>query len=681
MVVREAAKQRRVGRRSAGLTAALVLLAASCSPAPTATPTLVPIASPGPSAAAITDCGAFTVDPSHEFFTPTNVSYADPTPLGWPMGSPADVGLDAALLDAAADNVALSTDVQSLLVVRHGKLVFERYFNGSTAEEANSIASASKSILSVATGIAIDADLLRLDTRIDEVLAPGLVGAHGDLTVEQLLTMSGGLAHSEDPEYLSDVRPDGRPQTSFVHEVLKWDSVAPPGSEFAYSTGLTQVLGAVLAEATGGSLCAYVTDRLLAPLGIDVEQWWVEPDGDFAAGHSVFITPRELARFGQFVLQGGTWEGEQLVSTAWLDRSLTERWDLGCRPGLGAHQGYGFLWWLYDAAGYRVWNASGYGGQEVWIAPDLDLVIVVTHDATRVYESGHHEVSPGSVARAAIFPTTDSPRPPRCPSGEFEGRTIHPDGTGRSAIADWPHNGLATSWSNDGSRLAIQLDGRDLSAEIYTVAPDGSDLTRITRDLAHDFVPAFSPDGARIAFARGEPATTDLYLVDSDGEGLAQLTDLEGFEHSPIWSPDGGRIAFVRGEGDVGGFGETGALWTVNIDGTNLELLLDERVGYVAWSPDGTRIVLELRGDEVHIGVLDLSTGSLADLGPGFVPKWSPDGERLTFIRGTDDALDIYVMDADGANVVQLTDDPAFDTFPIWSPDGETILFVSAEPN
>ena len=365
------------------------------------------------------------------------------------------MGLDESLLDAAADNAALSADVRSLLVVRHGKLVFERYFNGSDAGEANTIASASKSILSVATGMAIDEGLLELDSRIDAFLPPDLVGAHGDLTIENLLTMSGGLAMSEDPQYVADIGPSDLPgEPSFIRAVLKRDSVAPAGTEFAYSTGLTQVLAAVLTKATGKSLCAFVADRLLGPLGIDVEKWWVEPDGYFAGGHSVFITPRELARFGQLVLQHGSWDGEPLVPAAWLDRSLAERWDLGCRPGLGAHQGYGFLWWLYDPDGYQVWNASGYGGQELWIAPDLDLLIVVTHDASRVGQPDHHEIAPGAVARAAIFPTTEAPRPPRCPSFELRAYTMRPDGSGRSAVADWPVGGVATSWSGDGSRLA-----------------------------------------------------------------------------------------------------------------------------------------------------------------------------------------------------------------------------------
>ena len=666
------------GRLSSPMQVALAaaLLVGSCT---TSTPTPSPTAVPAPPSAARTDCSAFAPDPSDEFFTPVDISYDDPTPLDWPTGTPADVGLDASLLDAAAGNVELSADVRSLLVVRHGKLVYERYFNGGDAAQALTIASASKSILSVATGLAIEDGLLDLDTRIDTFLPPDLVGAHGDLTIEHLLTMSGGLANSEDAEYLSDAGPSDVPgEPSFVREVLKWESVEPAGTKFAYSTGLTQVLAAVLTEATGESLCAYVTERLLGPLGVDVEQWWVEPDGYFAGGHSVFVTPRELARFGQLVLQHGTWAGEQLVDAAWLDRSLDERWDLGCRPGLGAHQGYGFLWWLYDAEGYHVWNASGHGGQEVWIAPDLDLLIVVTHDASRVGEPDHHEIGPGTVARAAIFPTTEAPRPPRCPARALRAYTTQPDGGGRSAVAEWPAGGLPMSWSGDGSRLAIQLDRRDLNSEIYTIAPDGTNLGRLTHDLAFDGLPAFSPDGSRVAFTRGGPASSDLYLVDSDGAGLAQLTDFDGFENSPTWSADGTRVAFVWGHDDVRGFGETGQLWAVDSDGSKRELLLDRPVGYPVWSPDGTRIALELRGDETHIGVLDVATGALADLGRGYVPKWSPDGTRMTFIRDTNDAFDIHVMRADGADVVQLTDDAAFDTFPIWSPDGATILFLSA---
>ena len=647
-------------RRAAWL---LLLFVAACAPSPS------PSAAPKPPVFA---CADARPDPSRAFFTPTNVSYEDPTPLDWPTGSPREVGLDEALLNRAADNAALSPVVQSILVARDGKLVFERYFNGSDAGEANNVASVSKSILSLVTGIAIEDGLLKLDSRIDAFLPANVVGEHGDLTVEQLLTMSGGL-RLNDPEY------DYAPGDSFVRAVLARPSVAAAGTEYAYSTGLTQVLAAVLTEAAGTTLCKYTTDHLFGPLGIDADQWWVEPGGYDAGGHSVFITPREIARIGQLVLQRGTWDGRQLVPRAWLDLALAERWDLTCRGIRPVHFGYGYLWWPLDVDGHLVWQASGYGSQQLWIVPDMDLVFVATHDAASVGDPARQEVNDYDLVRAAIFPSAPADHPPTCPAFTLAAETMRADGTGRAPLPGWPSNALPWSWSPDGSRMAFGLGERDLNGEVYTANADGTDLVRLTRDLAFDNLPAWSPDGRRIAFVRGGPATSDLYLVDPDGSGLKQLTDFEGFESAPTWSPDGQRIAFVWGHSEAKGFGEDAPLWVMNADGSKPSLLLDRAAGYPSWSPDGRSIALELRGDQGRIGILDVVTGTLTELRQGFAPRWSPDGRRIAFIADSNGSTDIFTMNPDGGNMVQLTDDAAFDTFPIWSPDGRSIRFLTRE--
>ncbi len=667
------------------LTALLASIAIACTtaipmPAPTTRP--VPTATLAIATAAATkygaECAAFAPDPGDAFGPPTAVSYGDETALDWPTATPDQVGLDAALLNRAGDNASLSSDIRSLLVVRHGKLVYERYFNGSDATDANNVWSLSKSILSVVTGIAIDRGLLSLGTRIDEFLPGDLVGAHGDLTVEHLLTMSGGLANSEDPHYLDGVEPSDLPgEPSLVRAVLRHPRVKPAGTEFAYSTGLTGVLAAVLTEATGTSLCAYSAEALLGPLGIDTESWWVEPDGYFAGGHSVFITPREVARFGQLVLDDGQWAGQQLVPSDWLELTLAEKWDLGCRPDRRAHLGYGHLWWLLDVDGQLAWQASGAGGQQLWIIPDLDAVMVVTHDSSTFGDTARREVNDTNIARVALL-SQAAASAPKCPSRPLLGNVMNSDGSARSRISSWLPDALPWSWSDDG-RIAMALDVRDLNSEIYTIAPDGSGMTRVTHDLARDGMPAFTPDGSRIAFTRGEPATTDLYLVDTDGSDLTQLTDEAGFEHSATWSPDGSRLAFVRGDGEVDGFGASGKLWVTGVDGSGLRMLSDQLVGYPAWSPDGTRIALELRDDEVvHLGVFDLETRTLTEFGEGNSPRWSPDGSRIAFVGHVDGAWDIYVMDAEGKDRVRLTSDDAFDTFPIWSPDGQEMIFLSA---
>lgn len=587
------------------------------------------------------------------------------------------MGLDEARLEAAAANVALAPDIASLLVIRDGRLAFERYFNGRDAMSADNVHSLSKSILSLITGIAITDGQVDLDSTIDEFLPEHLVGELGGLTVRDLLTMAGGIASDDERPY--EWEPGVEPgEPSFLEAVFDRPTVAPAGQEFAYNTGLTQVLAAVLTEATGDSLCAYAAQHLFAPLGIDVEHWGMDLDGYFAGGHSLFLTPREVARIGQLILQDGAWDGESVVPPAWLDESLTEVWDLGCPNLWPSREGYGYLWWLDDVAGRRVWRASGAHGQELLVVPDLDLVVVLTHDSAGDDPGG--VVSPLALLAQYVLPAvTDAPTEPApssCPSPAFDANTVAPDGADRQAVDDWPAGALATAWSPDGQRLVGVLD-RDLNREIYTFAPDGSSPERLTQDFAHDLMPTWSPDGTRIAFSRGEPADGDLYSVGAHGGGLRQLTRLAGFEQSPTWSPDGEQIAFVRGHGAVRGWAADGALWVMGADGSRPRQLADQAVAYPAWSPSGNQIALELRGEETHIGLFSLDDLTMTDLGPGAVPNWSPDGRQLAFVAARAGDWDVYVMGADGTDRVAVTHDAAFDTFPLWSPDGNRLLFHS----
>ena len=145
------------------------------------------------------ECAGFTADVEAPFagFVDT---YHDASRLDWPTAEPAEVGLDPERLEQSATLVGGSPVVGSLLVVREGRLAFERYFNGFDVDSAAGIHSLSKSLLSLTVGIAIDDGLLTLDTTVAELIPPELVPANGDLTVEDLLTMSGGLA-VPDPDY------------------------------------------------------------------------------------------------------------------------------------------------------------------------------------------------------------------------------------------------------------------------------------------------------------------------------------------------------------------------------------------------------------------------------------------------------------------------------------------------
>jgi CubicO group peptidase (beta-lactamase class C family) len=190
-----------------------------------------------------------------------HLAFEDPDPHPWETATPDDVGLDGDLLSAAASNVALSDRAASFLVIRHGKLVFERYFNGSGATEANTLASLSKSILSLLVGIAIDQGELDLDTPISELLPDALLPRDDGLTVRHLLTMSSGLEWDENED--SDVLD--------VRGTLDRPRASAPGEAFNYNTGLTHVLSAVLTHASGRSTCDDARGRLFAPLGVTAD--------------------------------------------------------------------------------------------------------------------------------------------------------------------------------------------------------------------------------------------------------------------------------------------------------------------------------------------------------------------------------------------------------------------------
>ena len=298
---------------------------------------------------------------------------------------PAPARMDTAALGVAYRRAAGLPRLRSLLVWQDGRLLRERYFNGARATGRANIKSASKSILSALVGIAIGrGHLAGVDAPIARYL-PQYFGDSTDprkrgITIGHLLSMRAGLETTSFYNY-------GRWVTSrnWVRYAIAQPLVAEPGGPMIYSTGNTHLLSAALARATGTSTLTFARRHLATPLGITLASWQRDPQGVHFGGNDMYLTPREMLRFGVLYLQRGRYAGRQVVPAAWVDSSFVPR----TTSGWSGHQ-YGYGWWITRVAAHPVFFAWGYGGQFIFLVPSLGLVVVTTSDPEVRSREGEH---------------------------------------------------------------------------------------------------------------------------------------------------------------------------------------------------------------------------------------------------------------------------------------------------
>jgi CubicO group peptidase (beta-lactamase class C family) len=327
---------------------------------------------------------------------------------GWRTAAPAQQGMDAAVLD---DLDAIVPDgypqVRSVLVVRHGYLVVERYWHGVKAGDGHDVRSVTKSFVSALVGIALrDRQLQGLDQTVGELLADHLPATADprlrQVTLKQLLTMTSGLAGDDSSLGGDDQLFDRILQSpDWVRHILSRQVVSKPGEDFAYSSATSHLLSAIVADATGQSPLAFARAKLFGPLGIAAENaleltirhwppspaelgafeqatvaWPRDPQGYHFGGAFLKLPARDLAKFGYLYLNGGRWDGTQVVPADYVAASTRpQSYPSG---GLGD---YGYQWWVtHQTAGHDGFRAQGYGGQVIQVIPDLDLVVVITSD-------------------------------------------------------------------------------------------------------------------------------------------------------------------------------------------------------------------------------------------------------------------------------------------------------------
>ena len=240
-----------------------------------------------------------------------------------------------------------------------------------------------------------------------------------------------------------------------------------------------------------------------------------------------------------------------------------------------------------------------------------------------------------------------------------------------------------------GSGRIAFVSERDGGPEIYSMAPDGSDQTRLTRSLSnHD--PAWSPDGSKIAFASSRDGNWELYVMSKDGSEQTRLTDTPAAETSPAWAPDGNRLAFARcNEGSSELTFVDCELVTAKADGTDVATLSQEPSADFynpAWSPDGAAIAyakcpgFTIPPEPCRIYVSDADgTNERLLTGPSAVdPEWLPDAQRVAYTTvDSDGGSNLYTIGSDGSASARLMLGPGHEFGPTWAPDGSQVAFES----
>jgi CubicO group peptidase (beta-lactamase class C family) len=339
---------------------------------------------------------------------------------GWTVVEARGVGLDPKVLDAFDADIAAGKygNIDSMLVIRHGKRAFERHYKhdydqiyGASARrpsplnahdwtgpynyfnpwwhpfyrrgDLHTLQSVTKTVTSVVIGVArTRKEFPDLETPVlkffDESKIRNMDDRKRRITIRHLLTMTAGQDWREDLPYLDPRNTTCAMEASFdwVEFALDQPMATEPGTSFKYNSGATQLLAFIFHEATGRDIEEYAAEHLFRPLGIENYHWKRSPTGLIDTEGGLYLRPEDLAKIVYLFVRNGTWDGSVLVDPAWVKASLA--------PSATVVEGkvkYGFKWWLYaygKESNLWAWGGSGFGGQMPIFLPEYDLLMVFT---------------------------------------------------------------------------------------------------------------------------------------------------------------------------------------------------------------------------------------------------------------------------------------------------------------
>ncbi|MBA3322832.1 MAG: serine hydrolase [Pyrinomonadaceae bacterium] len=348
---------------------------------------------------------------------PGRYSYRPPLARddGWPTGTLEEANIDRAAIEKLIQMIGETPEttvdtpqIHGILIARHGKLVLEEYFHGFSRDMLHNTRSASKSVAATLVGAAMQAGApLELLSPVYQIMnggtfPPALEPQKRTMTLENLLTMSSGFFcddNNEDAPGRENLMWEQTEERDFYRLYMKLPLDRKPGEKAVYCGGDPNLALGMVGRATGESPL-YTFDRLIGgPMKIDHYAWPLDRARNPYGGGGTNFVLRDFMKFGQLMLNGGTWQGRRILSRDFVARASSPLKTIGSRK-------YGYLWWgidyLYRERKVYAFAALGAGGQNVMVIPELDLVLASFSGsyATRAYRRFSDELIPQNILPA-----------------------------------------------------------------------------------------------------------------------------------------------------------------------------------------------------------------------------------------------------------------------------------------
>ncbi len=335
-------------------------------------------------------------------------TYSQPQNLedGWRTNSLSSQQVDSTLIYAFFNQfINEKTKVHSILLVKNGELIIEEYFDGYSHSKQHDLRSVTKSIRSILMGIAIDKGFVDdIDDPISKYLThpvpkKNLDDRKEDISIKHLLTMSTGLDCNDWDKKSKGQEDKVYKKRDWLQYTLDLPMINDPGSVSAYCSMGAILVAEIIERASDMDITEFAEEYLFTPLGINNVSWGHTSEKEvISSGKRLYMTPRDMAKIGQLILNEGIWNEEEIVSAQWIQESTTPKTKI---TGID----YGYFWWnIPSQVNEQILvskTATGNGGQYIMTIPELNMVAVFTGGA---YNSQEDKL-PFAILNRVFLPT------------------------------------------------------------------------------------------------------------------------------------------------------------------------------------------------------------------------------------------------------------------------------------